>query len=154
MRKRTYRPRHERLQIYIAQAHYEKRALLSTAKLIASCAMCPIRKLPCLLEAPSALPSAEQIFLACGTLIEARFLDLEREKYAMRTFIIGLLGLALSSVAAEAKGCIKGAIVGGVGGSIMDHGKVGAVAGCIVGRLEANKANANKAITTGQSPKN
>ena len=70
----------------------------------------------------------------------------------MKTIIVGFVAIALSSVAAEAKGCIKGAIVGGVGGSMVGHGKLGALAGCIVGRHEANKTNANK-TTTDQSPK-
>ena len=48
--------------------------------------------------------------------------------------------LALTSLSpAEAKGCIKGAIVGGVAG----HGKLGAAAGCAVGHHEANKPNPN-----------
>jgi hypothetical protein len=51
---------------------------------------------------------------------------------------------------AEAKGCIKGAIVGGVAGHMAGHGKLGAAAGCIVGRHEANKAEANK--TNAQAP--
>ena len=56
---------------------------------------------------------------------------------------IAVLGLAFTSTA-EAKGCIKGALVGGVAGSVVGHGKVGAVAGCVVGRHEANKADAEK----------
>jgi uncharacterized protein YcfJ len=53
-------------------------------------------------------------------------------------------GLALTS-AAEAKGCIKGAIVGGVAGHFAGHhGTLGAVAGCVIGRHEANKADANR----------
>jgi outer membrane lipoprotein SlyB len=75
------------------------------------------------------------------------FLILKRKEQAMRMVIVGLLGLALSSVVADAKGCIKGAVVGGVGGSIVGHGKLGAVAGCIVGRHEANKADAAKTTT-------
>jgi hypothetical protein len=61
-----------------------------------------------------------------------------------------VLGLAFSS-AAQAKGCIKGAIVGGVAGSVAGHGKVGAVAGCVIGRHEANKSDEQKAVpqTTG-----
>jgi uncharacterized protein YcfJ len=55
-----------------------------------------------------------------------------------------VLGLVFSS-AAQAKGCIKGAIVGGIAGSVAGHGKVGAVAGCVIGRHEANKADAEKA---------
>jgi hypothetical protein len=68
-----------------------------------------------------------------------------REK-SMKRFIVctAVLGLAFSS-AAQAKGCIKGAIAGGVAGSLAGHGKVGAVAGCVIGRHEANKADTEKA---------
>jgi uncharacterized protein YcfJ len=61
-----------------------------------------------------------------------------------------VLGLVFSS-AAQAKGCIKGAIVGGIAGSVAGHGKVGAVAGCVIGRHEANKEDAEKANP--QAPK-
>ena len=54
------------------------------------------------------------------------------------------LTIALSSSAVEAKGCIKGAIVGGLAGHLAGHGKIGAVAGCVIGRHEANKADAAK----------
>ena len=48
--------------------------------------------------------------------------------------------LALFSQAAEAKGCLKGAAVGGVGGHLAGgHGLLGAGAGCLVGRHMANK---------------
>jgi outer membrane lipoprotein SlyB len=41
---------------------------------------------------------------------------------------------------AEAKGCLKGAAVGGVAGHFAGHhGVLGAAAGCVVGRHEANK---------------
>jgi uncharacterized protein YcfJ len=53
--------------------------------------------------------------------------------------------IALAPAAAEAKGCIKGAIVGGLAGHMAGHGKVGVVAGCIIGRHEANKRDAEKA---------
>ena len=53
-------------------------------------------------------------------------------------------GLALIPAAVEAKGCIKGAVVGGVAGHMAGHGKVGAVAGCVIGRHEANKRDAQK----------
>ena len=64
----------------------------------------------------------------------------------MKPLILGvaLLTIACAS-AAEAKGCIKGAIVGGIAGHVAGHGKVGAVAGCIIGRHEANKQDAQKA---------
>jgi uncharacterized protein YcfJ len=55
-----------------------------------------------------------------------------------------ILGLALTPAAVEAKGCIKGAVVGGVAGHMAGHGKVGAVAGCVIGRHEANKRDAQK----------
>jgi len=52
--------------------------------------------------------------------------------------------LALASISpAEAKGCIKGAIVGGVAGHMAGLGKLGAAAGCVIGHHEANKKNPN-----------
>ena len=65
----------------------------------------------------------------------------------MKPLILGIavLGLTLAPAAAEAKGCIKGAVVGGIAGHIAGHGKVGVVAGCIIGRHEANKRDAEKA---------
>lgn len=49
--------------------------------------------------------------------------------------------LTLATVtAAEAKGCLKGAVVGGTAGHFAGHhGVIGAAAGCIIGRHEANK---------------
>jgi uncharacterized protein YcfJ len=63
----------------------------------------------------------------------------------MKTLIIcvAVLGVAFST-AADAKGCIKGAIVGGIAGHIAGHGKVGMVAGCVIGHHEANKADAER----------
>jgi uncharacterized protein YcfJ len=58
---------------------------------------------------------------------------------------IFILGLAFVPAAAEAKGCIKGAIVGGIAGHMAGHGKVGVVAGCIIGHHEASKRDAEKA---------
>lgn len=63
----------------------------------------------------------------------------------MKRLLICIAGFGLAfSSAAHAKGCIKGAIVGGIAGSVAGHGKVGAVAGCVIGRHEANKADAEK----------
>ena len=40
----------------------------------------------------------------------------------------------------EAKGCLKGAVVGGAAGHLAGHhGMLGAAAGCVIGRHEANK---------------
>jgi hypothetical protein len=72
----------------------------------------------------------------------------------MKHIIIGaaLLIIPMSS-SAFAKGCIKGAIVGGVAGSPVGHGKLGAAADCVVGHQEANKASASQTDpkTTGQT---
>ena len=58
-----------------------------------------------------------------------------------RLLTLTLVGcLAMLSQAAEAKGCIKGAAVGGVAGHVAGgHGLLGAAAGCAIGRHEANK---------------
>ena len=53
-----------------------------------------------------------------------------------------VLALVLTTLAmpAHAKGCIKGALVGGaVGHYAGHHGAIGALAGCVIGRHEANK---------------
>ncbi len=47
---------------------------------------------------------------------------------------------------ADAAGCLKGAAVGGVAGHVAGgHGLLGAGAGCVVGRHEANKSARNQA---------
>jgi hypothetical protein len=57
--------------------------------------------------------------------------------------IIIYLGIILALAAvtpANAKGCLKGAVVGGVAGHYtVHHGLLGAAAGCIIGRHEAKK---------------
>jgi hypothetical protein len=41
----------------------------------------------------------------------------------------------------EAKGCIKGALIGGVAGHFAGHhGLLGAAAGCLIGRHQAHAA--------------
>jgi hypothetical protein len=51
----------------------------------------------------------------------------------MKRFFVAtaILTLAMSSPVL-AKGCIKGAIVGGVAASTVGHGKLGAATGCVV----------------------
>jgi hypothetical protein len=53
---------------------------------------------------------------------------------------------AVTTVPADAKGCIKGAVVGGVAGHVAGHhGVLGAAAGCAIGHHEAfKKANENQ----------
>ena len=54
--------------------------------------------------------------------------------------------LTVFSQTAEAKGCLKGAAVGGVGGHLAGgHGLLGAGAGCLVGRHMANKKDKQEA---------
>jgi hypothetical protein len=53
---------------------------------------------------------------------------------------------------AEAKGCLKGAAVGGVAGHVAGHhGVLGAAAGCVIGRHEANKRDRMQSDPTNQS---
>jgi uncharacterized protein YcfJ len=66
----------------------------------------------------------------------------------IRIFTSAALLLTVLPSIADAKGCIKGAIVGGLTGHMAGHGKVGAVAGCVIGRHEANKADAEKMNST------
>jgi hypothetical protein len=47
----------------------------------------------------------------------------------------------LAPSVSEAKGCFKGALIGGVAGHFAGHhGLLGAVAGCLVGRHQAHAA--------------
>ncbi len=56
--------------------------------------------------------------------------------HAAALAIVTLMGTG----AAEAKGCIKGAIIGGLAGHYLaERGVVGAVAGCLGGRYLANR---------------
>lgn len=71
----------------------------------------------------------------------------------MKTLLIatGALALMLGGPGpAQAAGCLKGAAVGGVAGHVAGHGVLGAAAGCVVGRHNANKSarQAQQARTT------
>jgi hypothetical protein len=62
----------------------------------------------------------------------------------MDTHTASVTAIALASFpSADAKGCIKVAIIGGAAGHMAGHGKVGAAAGCVIGHHEANKPNPN-----------
>jgi hypothetical protein len=51
-----------------------------------------------------------------------------------------LVVLSAAATPVSAKGCIKGAIVGGAAGHYAHHhGLIGAAAGCIIGRHHAHK---------------
>lgn len=55
-------------------------------------------------------------------------------------FAAAAMGLAFSSMPAPAKGCIRGALIGGVAGHFVGHhGLIGAGAGCVIGHHEATK---------------
>jgi hypothetical protein len=55
-------------------------------------------------------------------------------------FAVAVAAVALSSTPAPARGCIKGAIIGGVAGHFVGHhGLLGAGAGCVIGHHEAAK---------------
>jgi len=58
-------------------------------------------------------------------------------KIAMIVLTSAMLG---ATGAAQAKGCIEGAAVGGVAGHVAGkHGTAGAVGGCAIGHHEASK---------------
>jgi hypothetical protein len=58
---------------------------------------------------------------------------------AFAAFAIAAAALAWTSPA-DAKGCIKGALVGGAAGHFVGHhGMLGAAAGCLYGRHRANQ---------------
>jgi hypothetical protein len=65
-----------------------------------------------------------------------------------------LIGVAVLPVGqAQAKGCIKGALVGGTAGHFMGHhGFLGAAAGCVVGRHQANKQERINRTNTQSGP--
>jgi len=61
----------------------------------------------------------------------------------------GVLFALATVTMAEAKGCLKGAVIGGTAGHFAGHhGLVGAAAGCVIGR---HKANDRARETNGQN---
>lgn len=59
--------------------------------------------------------------------------------------------LACAPHFASAKGCLKGAAVGGVGGHVAGgHGVAGAAVGCVVGRHMANKKDKQQQASQAQ----
>jgi hypothetical protein len=55
-------------------------------------------------------------------------------------FALGVAVITLSATPAPAAGCLKGAVIGGVAGHYVGHhGLLGAGAGCLIGRHEADK---------------
>jgi hypothetical protein len=71
---------------------------------------------------------------------------------------LALLSTAFLSTPADAAGCIKGAVVGGAAGHFAGHhGLLGAGAGCVIGRHQANKKarqQMNSNSTSGSSNDN
>lgn len=63
-----------------------------------------------------------------------------------------LIATPLAATTADAKGCLKGAAVGGVGGHFVGkgHAVAGAAIGCAVGHHRAAKAARAKAAQTPQ----
>lgn len=60
-----------------------------------------------------------------------------------------ILFVAAMASPADARGCLKGAVVGGTAGHFAGHhGLLGAAAGCVIGRHRANEQSRE---TTGQN---
>ncbi len=53
------------------------------------------------------------------------------------------------TVPADAKGCLKGAAVGGIGGHMAGHGMAGAAGGCAVGHHMAHKKEKRESNKSG-----
>jgi hypothetical protein len=73
----------------------------------------------------------------------------------IKTFGCAAITIALVALAApaDAKGCIKDALVGGVAGHFAGHhGVLSAAAGCAIGHHEANKFKNTQLTTTGSAP--
>jgi hypothetical protein len=79
-----------------------------------------------------------------------------REQQSMnKTFGCAAIAIALVAITvpADAKGCIKGALVGGAAGHFAGHhGLIGAAAGCAIGHHEANEPQNAQPTTTGSAP--
>jgi len=67
------------------------------------------------------------------------------EPYPMKSAVLAVAALALAApvllnpVPAAARGCLKGALVGGAAGHMVHHGMLGAIGGCVVGHHMANE---------------
>jgi hypothetical protein len=60
------------------------------------------------------------------------------------TMILLALSLSVTAESAVAKGCIKGALAGGIIGHYAGrHGTLGAIAGCLYVRSQANRHHDN-----------
>jgi hypothetical protein len=83
-----------------------------------------------------------------GTAIAEFRSPIHQEESSMKKLVV--FSTLLASVfafagMAEAKGCIKGAFIGGIAGKMAGHGKVGAAAGCAIGHHRAaKKTNAER----------
>jgi len=63
-----------------------------------------------------------------------------------------LVSATILAAPANAAGCLKGAVVGGTAGHFAGrHGLLGAGAGCVVGRHQANKKARQQMNNTGGS---
>ena len=74
-------------------------------------------------------------------------------KFPLRALALaGMLPLLALTGPVEAKGCIKGAIVGGAAGHLAgNHGTVGAAAGCAIGHHRATVKDREKAAAQGNA---
>jgi hypothetical protein len=73
--------------------------------------------------------------------------------FAVAAIVAFTLGAGLAGPA-QAKGCLKGAVVGGLAGHMAHHGVLGAAGGCAVGHHMASKhqKQADRAAAQERSP--
>jgi hypothetical protein len=72
-------------------------------------------------------------------------------KTILTVIAAGAIALLAQAETASAKGCIRGAFVGGIAGHYMGHhGLAGAAVGCVIGHHEAaKKARETNGAATG-----
>ena len=60
---------------------------------------------------------------------------------------VAMMTMLWVSSLAQAEGCLKGAVVGGVAGHLKHHAVIGAVAGCAIGHHLAAQAKKQQAAS-------
>ena len=60
--------------------------------------------------------------------------------------VVALTGCVTMSTEVQARGCLRGAAVGGVAGHFGHHPILGAIAGCVAGRSIANRQRSTAVV--------
>ncbi len=90
-------------------------------------------------------PKGEHGSTACMFIVKG--IEMKTRSKEMKLAVVAaLFAMTALSTGVEAKGCLKGAAVGGLGGHVAGkHGLVGAAVGCAVGHHMAKKKDQQNA---------